>query len=85
MAAGLPISLLPDPAYRDRSHRVRTIFRSSDPARAHELAREMRIDYLWVDDNERRAYQSGVAAIDAATGYFKPVFRNSEVTIYQIR
>ena len=45
----------------------------------------MRIDYLWVDDNERRAYQSGVAAIDAATGYFKPVFRNSDVTIYQVR
>jgi hypothetical protein len=85
MAAGLPISLLPDRAYRDRSHQVRTIFRSSDPARAHDLAREMRIDYLWVDDNERRAYQSGVAAIDAATGYFKPVFRNSDVTIYQVR
>ena len=85
MAAGLPISLLPDPAYRNRSHQVRTIFRSSDPVRAHDLAREMRIDYLWVDDNERRAYQSGVAAIDAATGYFRPVFRNSEVAIYQVR
>jgi hypothetical protein len=85
MAAGLPISLLPDPAYRDRSREVRTMFRSSDPARAHDIARELRIDYLWVDDSERRAYQSGVAAIDAASGYFKPVFRNSEVAIYQVR
>ena len=85
MAAGLPISLLPDPAYRDRSREVRAMFRSSDPARAHDIARELRIDYLWVDDNERRAYQSGIATIDAATGYFKPVFRNSEVAIYQVR
>ena len=61
------------------------MFRSSDPARAHDIARELRIDYLWVDDNERRAYQSGIATIDAATGYFKPVFRNSEVAIYQVR
>jgi hypothetical protein len=85
MAAGQPISLLPDPAYGSRSRLVRTLFRSGDPARAHDLARELKIDYLWVDDNERRAYQSGVAAIDMAPGYFKPVFRNSEVAIYQVR
>jgi hypothetical protein len=85
MSAGLPISLLPDPAYGIRSRQVRTMFRSSDPARAHDLARELKVDYLWVDDNERRAYQSGVAAIDAAAGYFKPVFRNAEVAIYQVR
>ena len=85
MAAGLPISLLPDPAYRHLSREVRLIYRSGDPARAHDIARELKIDYLWVDDNERRAYQGGVAAIDAAPGYFKPVFRNSEVAIYQVR
>jgi hypothetical protein len=85
MAAGLPISLLPDPAYDAGSRQIREIFTSPDVARAHDIARTLRIDYLWVDGNERRAYQSGVAAIDAATGYFKPVFRNSEVTIYQVR
>ena len=85
MAAGLPISLLPDPAYRDLSREVRLMYRSGDAARAHDIARKLRIDYLWVDDNERRAYQSGVSAIDTSPGYFKPVFRNSEVAIYQVR
>lgn len=85
MAAGLPISLLPDPAYADLSRQVRELYRSGDASRAHELARKLRIGYLWIDDNERRAYPDGVAAIDAASGYFKPVFRNSEVAVYQVR
>ena len=82
---GLPISLLPDPGLSSIIARGPPHLRSADPARAHDIARELRIDYLWVDDNERRAYQGGVAAIDAAPGYFKPVFRNSEVAIYQVR
>jgi hypothetical protein len=85
MAAGLPISLLPVPAYRVRSRQVRDIFRAPEAGRAHDIARRLGIDYLWIDANERRAYQRGVAMIDAASGYFKPVYRNSEVAIYQVR
>jgi hypothetical protein len=85
MAAGLPISVLPVPAYRARSRQVRDIFRAPDASRAHDIARRLGIDYLWIDTNERRAYQRGVAMIDAASGYFKPVFRNSEVGVYRVR
>jgi hypothetical protein len=85
MAAGLPISLLPDPAYEARSRQVREIFTSTDAARAHDIARRLRIGYLWIDGDERQAYPKGVAAIDVAAGYFQPVFRNQEVTVYKVR
>jgi hypothetical protein len=85
MAAGLPISLLPDPRYEAGSRLVREIFTTPDIARAHEIARRLRIDYLWVDDEERRGYPQGVAALNAAPAYFEPVFRNQGVAIYRVR
>ena len=85
MAAGLPISLLPRPEYQRMSREVRTIFDSRDPAIAHDTARRMAIDYLWVDDVERRAYPEGTAILAGAPGYFTPVFDNGEVQVYQVR
>ena len=85
MAAGLPISLLPRPEYQRTSQRVRMIFDSRDPAVAHDTARRMGIDYLWVDDVERRAYPEGTKVLAEATGYFLPVFSNGEVQVYQVR
>jgi uncharacterized membrane protein len=85
MAAGLPISLLPDPAYQRLSRQVRTIFDSRDPASAHDTARRMGIDYIWVDDVERRAYPGGTRILAGAPGYFAPVFDNGEVQVYQVR
>jgi hypothetical protein len=85
MAAGLPISLLPRPEYRDASAQVRAIFDSRDAAEAHHAARRMRIDYLWVDQVERAAVPAGVATLASAPGYFEPVFDNGEVTVYYVR
>ena len=85
MAAGLPISLLPRPEYRDASAQVRAIFDSRDAAEAHHAARRMRIDYLWVDQVERTAVPAGVATLASAPGYFEPVFDNGEVTVYYVR
>jgi hypothetical protein len=85
MAAGLPISLLPRPDYQRMSRQVRTIFDSRDPAIAHDTARRMGIDYLWVDDVERHAYPKGSEILAAAAGYFTPVFDNGEVQVYRVR
>ena len=85
MAAGLPISLLPMPAYQEMSNRVRAIFQSGDPDAAHRIARELRIDYLWIDAFERRAYPAGVEALESATGYFDRVHANGEVTVLRVR
>jgi hypothetical protein len=85
MAAGLPISLLPRPEYDEASEKVRGIFDATDPGTAHQAARALRIDYLWVDEVERRAYPAGAERLAASPGYFEPVFTNGEVTVYRVR
>ena len=85
MAAGLPISLLPRPEYDEASAAVRRIFDASDAGLAHDTARRLRIDYLWVDTYERGAYPAGTALLAASSAYFEPVFDNGEVTVYRVR
>jgi hypothetical protein len=85
MAAGLPISLLPHPDYQRLSQQVRRIFDSQDPAGAHQIARRIGIDYLWVDHTERKAYPRGSDILAASPGYFTPVFDNGEVQVYRVR
>jgi hypothetical protein len=85
MAAGLPISLLPRPEYQRMSQQVRAIFDCRDADSAHLSARRMGIDYLWVDDIERRAYPKGTEILATSPGYFTPVFDNGEVRIYRVR
>jgi len=81
MAAGLPISLMHEPAYDTRSRSVQEIYASAEPERARGLARELGIDYLYVDGTDRANY-AGVAKFDRRPDYFEPVFRNVEVTVY---
>ena len=85
MAAGLPISLLPRPEYQQLSRQVRTIFDSRDPDLAHATARQMGIEYLWVDGTERGTYPAGTALLATSPGYFTPVFDNGEVQVYRVR
>jgi uncharacterized membrane protein len=85
MAAGLPISLLPRPEYQRLSEQVRTIFDARDAGTAHETARRLRINFLWVDAVERRTYPDGSATLAAAPEYFMPVFDNGDVQVYRVR
>jgi uncharacterized membrane protein len=84
MAAGLPISLLPIPDYPERSEIVKQIFATGDPGEASNLARRLRIDYLYVDTDDLAAYPDGTAKFDASPRYFEPVFRNGTVRIYRV-
>jgi hypothetical protein len=85
MAAGLPISLLPLPEYTELSERVRTLFASSDPRMASDIARQMRIDYLYVDEADVAAYPEGTRKFDTSPQYFEPVFRVGPVAVYRVR
>ena len=89
MAAGRPISLLGGTAdgseYAERSGRVRAMYQTADARAASEIARSLRIDYIWVDGVERAAYPAGVAKFDGHPELFGPAFRNSEVRIYRVR
>ncbi len=84
MAAGLPISLMHVPAYDTRSLAVHEIFAGTDPETARRLARELAIDYLYVDGTDRAEYP-GIAKFDRRPDLFLPVFRNREVTVYATR
>lgn len=84
MAAGLPISLMNVPAYAEKSAQVRELYRGADARAARDLARQLGIDYLYVDATERAAYPA-VSKFDAHSEYFPVAFKNAEVTVYKIR
>lgn len=85
MAAGLPISLLPLPEYQERSERAQAIFATANPQEASAVARELRIDYLYVDEADTAAYPQGTAKFDTSPQYFEPVFRAGQVAVYRVR
>jgi hypothetical protein len=88
MAAGRPISLLGGTEnaseYGERSQRVRRMYETADAKDAWDIARALRIEYVWVDRIERAAYPAGMAKFDDPA-YFIPVFQNAEVRIYRAR
>lgn len=85
MAAGLPISLLPIPEYKDRSDQVRALFASGDAAEAIAIAHRLRLDYLYVDRDDVAAYPEGTRKFDSSPQHFARVFSNAEVQIYRVR
>jgi hypothetical protein len=84
MAAGDPRTLVADPEYIERSERVRQMYVTTSARQAWDLARALRIDYVWVDRVEREAYPSGIAKFDASPELFAPAFKNAEVSIYRV-
>jgi uncharacterized membrane protein len=84
MAAGLPISLLPQPEYLEASERVRTLYASSDAEHASAIARRMRIDYLYVDETDTAAYPEGVRKFDEHPALFSKVFASGEARVYRV-
>jgi hypothetical protein len=84
MAAGLPISLLPLPEYRELSERVKTIFSTANASEASATARRMRIDYLYVDATDAQAYPDGVRKFDEHPTLFSRVFESGDVRVYRV-
>ncbi len=88
MAAGQPNSILGGTAagteYADKSARVRTMYETTNAQQAWEIARSLRIDYVWVDKVERTAYPTGITKFDTSPELFENAFSNAEVSIYRI-
>jgi hypothetical protein len=88
MAAGRPISLLGGTSdhseYAERSARVRTMYQTGDARQAWDIARALRIDYIWVDGVERAAYGPGVAKFDGRPELFTRVFTRGDVRVYRV-
>ncbi|HVD90707.1 MAG TPA: hypothetical protein VNC21_00440 [Vicinamibacterales bacterium] len=85
MAAGEPRTLVDDPEYHERSERVRRMYATGDAQEAWNLAHELRIDYVWIDEVERTAYPAGMAKFETAPQYFAPAFKNDRVTIFRVQ
>jgi hypothetical protein len=84
MMAGLPISLLPMPAYNEASEEVRQLFQTADAHEAWRLARRRRIRYLYVDPDDRAAYPAGTAKFSSSPD-FRAVYNRDGITLYQVR
>lgn len=84
MATGNPLALLPVPEYAEKNARVKAIYASSDPQDAWQEAKNLGIDYLYVDATERAAYP-GVGKFDANPDLFAPVFKNAEAVVFALR
>ena len=84
MASGNPLALLARAIYSERNARVKAIYASLEPQAAWKEARDLGIDYLYVDDTERTVYPQ-VTRFDTRPELFVPVFRNSEAVVYALR
>lgn len=84
MAAGLPISLLPQPDYLETSELVRRLFSTTQADEASDLARRLRIDYLYVDSTDTSAYPDGVRKFDEHPALFSRVFTSGDVRVYRV-
>jgi hypothetical protein len=84
MAAGLPISLLPQPEYLELSERVKTIFATANADEASATARRLRIDYLYVDATDTHAYPDGVRKFDDYPKLFSRAFASGDVRVYRV-
>ena len=85
MAAGLPISLLPLPEYEERSQLVRTAFASNSADEAWRILRRLKVDYIYVDPEDRTAYGDSLAKFDTNPDKFERMFGNAEVSIYRVK
>ncbi|HMK48401.1 MAG TPA: hypothetical protein VK436_17395 [Methanocella sp.] len=66
------------------------IFKTTDPARANELAKDLNSTYVWVPQGRRINTGWWVSANEVQKGkfnntlYFRQVFGNGDVSIYQV-
>jgi hypothetical protein len=84
MAAGLPISLMEVPAYRQTSERVQVMFATPRAQEAWDIAKGLHIDYIYVDATDRAKYPE-TDKFDRSPNFFEHVFRRGAVGVYRVR
>jgi hypothetical protein len=85
MAAGMAYSLLSVPQFVERSARAQLMYETLDAGQAWLIARDMGVDYIYVDRRERDAVPpAGLDKFGAHPEEFPLVFSNAEVRIYAV-
>lgn len=85
MAAGQPISLLHMPAYDEAARQADAIFSSPDPADASRLAHALHVDYIYIDEVERRAFNREALVKFEDSRYFVPVFWKGHAEVLKVK
>jgi hypothetical protein len=85
MAAGKPISLLTIPEYQERASQADAMYRTFDAAEAAQLARALRVDYVYLDRVEREAFGEAAAAKFLDARYFTLVFSEGSASVFAVR
>jgi hypothetical protein len=85
MAAGQPISLLRMPAYDQASQVADGMFRTPDAAEAARLARQLELDFVYVDEVERNAFGEAAAGKFRDTRFFNEAFTSGSAAVYEVR
>ena len=85
MAGGQPISLLRMPEYDTVSAQVDGMYRALTAPEAAEMARRLRVDYVYVDQVEREAFGDAALAKFDDPRYFTPAFRSGRAAVYTVR
>ena len=85
MAAGRPISLLPEPGHEAAADHVHRIFTSLPAEEAHAAARDLGIAYLWIDGDDRKAPTApALERLFNRADLFPPVFRQGDTAVLAI-
>jgi len=84
MAAGLAIPLVGWPKFEAASVQAQKIYTSPDVRQAWQLARDMGVNYIYLDGADRVAYPDGVRKFDADPNLFTKVFSNRDVALYAV-
>ena len=85
MAAGMAYSLLHVPEFDERSGRARAMYETLDPDDAWRIARDLGVDYVYVDRREREAFSAAsLGKFDTHPDDFRLVFANAGVRIYGV-
>ena len=85
VGAAVVVPLLMDADNDRRLATARAMYESEDGEQAWSLARQLKIDYVYVDGWERSHFPGGVAKFDAARNRFELVFRRGDVAVYRVK
>ena len=63
---------------------MRTLFSTTKAEEASDLAKRLRIDYLYVDSADTSAYPDGVRKFDEHPALFSRVFTSGDARVYRV-
>jgi hypothetical protein len=84
MAAGEPISLLPDAEYERRSQQVHHALTAAPAVEIHSLARTLGIEFFWLDHDDHATAAATMRRFADRPDLFTPVFAAGDVHIYRV-